>query len=171
MNWDSTVGFLSNFLAPQLEMERNYIRPPGSVEELQFLTSCSRCGDCKSACPEMVIELFAIQDGVKITGTPYLDFSNAACTFCNKCMEVCPTDALNRASLQEQLRIGTAEIDTSLCLGYQDVLCDYCVRACPIDGAINLIVGKPMIDTETCTGCGVCRLNCISEDRAIQIKP
>ncbi|MGJ7921558.1 4Fe-4S dicluster domain-containing protein [Neobacillus sp. LXY-4] len=171
LNWESTVGFLSNFLVPQMEVERTFIRPPGSSEELQFLTSCSRCGDCKKACPEQCIQLFSMSNGVKIAGTPYLDLTETACTFCKKCIEVCPTGALNERDERLNRSIGSATINRQFCLAYHDVMCDYCVRSCPVEGAIRLREGKPEIQFDLCTGCGICRQHCLSENKAISIIP
>src|SRR5207249_10260344 len=30
---------------------RRYFRPPGAADEIAFLASCTRCGDCMPVCP------------------------------------------------------------------------------------------------------------------------
>src|SRR2546430_15082407 len=30
---------------------RRYFRPPGAADEISFLASCPRCGDCVTVCP------------------------------------------------------------------------------------------------------------------------
>lgn len=169
LNFGATIEFLGNFLAPQLDMERTFFRPPGADDELQFLTLCNRCGLCKSSCPEGIIELFTIKDGAKIVNTPYIDPNKSPCTFCQKCIDVCPNDALNHENI---LKIGTAKIIPQNCLTYKDVMCDYCKYACPVDGAIQLFQGKPVVDESLCTGCGQCVAACISVDKkGIYISP
>lgn len=171
INWGATVGFLSNFIGTQLEEERDFFRPPGARGELDFLTSCNRCGNCKDSCPEGIIKLFTLSDGAKLLNTPYLKPNESPCTFCRTCIDVCPTNALSIAGLIEKPAIGSAVVINHHCLTFQDVMCDYCVRSCPESGAIELIDGKPSINIANCTGCGLCVENCISENKGIQIKP
>lgn len=166
LNLEAATGFLGNFLAPQLELERDFFRPPGAVNELEFLTTCNRCGRCKDQCPEKIINLFSISASPKLVNTPYLKPNESPCTFCQKCIEVCPTEAL---SLSRSMKIGTAKIMKNTCLGYKNVMCDFCVYSCPEKGAIQLQNGKPVINEELCTGCGQCVSACISEVKGIQI--
>ncbi|MBP2239773.1 ferredoxin-type protein NapF [Cytobacillus eiseniae] len=170
INWEATVGFLGNFIGTQLEQERDFFRPPGARSELDFLTSCNRCGKCKESCPESIISLFTLTDGAKLVNTPYLNPNENPCTFCNKCIEVCPTDALSLSGRLEIPAIGRAVIHPTSCLAFQEVMCDYCVRSCPEEGALTLINGKPMIQNEACTGCGLCVASCIAEQKGILIQ-
>lgn len=170
LNWDATVGFMKNILAPQLEQERNFFRPPGADDELQFLTSCSRCGKCKEICPENIIKLFSYNSGVKKAYTPYINPNESPCTFCEKCIDICPTDALSQNNLKENPSIGHAFIRTDICMAYHGTLCDYCVRACPVDGALNLDLFKPVLNLDYCTGCGLCASHCINESQSIYIQ-
>ena len=34
---------------------RRYFRPPGAADEISFLASCTRCGDCVTVCPVQAI--------------------------------------------------------------------------------------------------------------------
>lgn len=169
INWEATVGFLGNFIGTQLEQERDFFRPPGAREELDFLTSCNRCGKCKDSCPEGILNLFTLSDGAKILNTPYLNPNESPCTFCQSCIDACPTDALSLSGLLDNPSIGKAEILKHNCLTFKDVMCDYCFRSCPVKSAIELIDGKPSINEESCTGCGLCVTSCISEVKGIQI--
>ena len=169
INWGATVGFLGNFIGTQLEEERGFFRPPGAGSELNFLTACNRCEKCKDSCPEGIISLFSFTDGAKLLNTPYLNPNKSPCTFCRTCIDVCPTGALSISSLIEKPAIGKSVIRKNSCVTYQEVMCDYCIRSCPISGAIKLMDGKPVIN-EACTGCGICVANCISENKGIFIQ-
>ncbi|MCH6266799.1 4Fe-4S dicluster domain-containing protein [Neobacillus citreus] len=169
LNWESTIHFLGNFLAPAMELERDFIRPPGAGEELEFLTSCTRCSKCQEICPEQSIRLFALSDGAKLVNTPYMNLNESPCTFCMKCVEVCPTEALNLSDYQKCPYLGTVKVEKYSCLAYKQVMCDYCVRACPVNGAIRLEDGVPVVSKELCTGCGICITNCIAEGGALKV--
>lgn len=166
LNLEATVGFLGNFLAPQFDLDRDFFRPPGTNSELDFLTACNRCGLCKDACPEGIIKLFSLSQGAKLVNTPYMDPNENPCTFCNKCIDVCPTNALHH---EAKSSIGYACINTKTCLTYKDVMCDYCVYACPKENTLKLQDGKPVVNKENCNGCGICVAHCISEVKGIYI--
>jgi ferredoxin-type protein NapG len=85
----------------------DFFRPPGSCNELEFLTSCSRCGKCKEICPENSIRLFPLDSGVKLVNTPYLEPNITPCTLCTKCIVVCLTTSLNVADFAVTPSIGT----------------------------------------------------------------
>lgn len=170
LNLEATVGFLGNIIMPQIEQERNFFRPPGSGPELEFLTSCTRCTKCTEACPEKIIKMFPIHQGAKIANTPYIDPNEAPCTYCEKCIDSCPAGALSSINLSLQRSIGTAEVHEINCLAFKEIMCDYCVRSCPVEGAISLVEGKPCVNEQLCTGCGKCVESCISEDKGIFVK-
>lgn len=169
LNLESAIGFLGNFLVPQMEIERDFFRPPGACDELEFLTSCTRCGKCQEVCPEQCIRLFPLSCGAKLVNTPFLEPNESPCTFCQKCIEVCPTDALNLSEYKKRQSIGVVNVQNSECLGYQQVMCDYCVRACPVDGALTMENGVPVVSVQYCTGCGICVSSCIAEGSALRV--
>ncbi len=74
---------------------REPIRPPGAVEELEFLSKCIRCGKCLEICLYNAIELAAGDKSVSV-GTPFIVPRNAPCYLCMRCIEVCPTGALQK---------------------------------------------------------------------------
>ena len=83
------------------------IRPPGALDESQFLAACARCGKCAQVCPQKAIIMGKGDKGFSI-GTPYIEPREAACDLCLDCIEVCPTGAL-RPVIKEKVSMGTAE--------------------------------------------------------------
>lgn len=75
-------------------------RPPWAIDESQFLTLCTRCGDCFKACPNGLIKPAdrPEYDGSPIAGTPVLDLACGQCSYCGSCARACPTGALISAS-------------------------------------------------------------------------
>jgi ferredoxin-type protein NapG len=86
---------LSGFL-PLLYAQRQRLRPPGALDEQDFLASCIKCGQCVQVCPVQAIKLADLVDGVGV-GTPYIDARAQACDFsCDavQCILACPTGSL-----------------------------------------------------------------------------
>lgn len=72
------------------------LRPPGSLDERDFLSSCIKCGQCVQVCPVQAIKLGDLNDGFGV-GVPYIDPRRQACDFsCDavQCILACPTGAL-----------------------------------------------------------------------------
>jgi ferredoxin-type protein NapG len=72
------------------------LRPPGALDEADFLASCIKCGQCLQVCPVSAIRLGDLDDGYGI-GAPYIDARAQACDFsCDaiQCILACPTGAL-----------------------------------------------------------------------------
>ena len=59
------------------------LRPPGALEEVEFLSTCTRCKECGIACPYGVISVQPMDAGVG-AGTPYIDPN---IMFCHLCLE------------------------------------------------------------------------------------
>lgn len=80
-------------------MARNWekrMRPPGALDEHDFLASCIKCGQCVQVCPVDAIKLDDIVHGFG-NGVPYIDSRRQACDFsCDavQCVLACPTGAL-----------------------------------------------------------------------------
>jgi ferredoxin-type protein NapG len=236
---------LSGFL-PVAYAQRKRLRPPGALDEKDFLASCIKCGQCVQVCPVQAIKLADLADGYGV-GVPHIDAREQACDFsCDavQCILACPTGALTykkpaymsvrpgaklaqkpillakehdpEPTLNLTERIGVARLTRpESCLAMQgkgfkgqarganftgklrymsvdrwkpikvadhpyDVeLCDLCVQACPIKGAISLETvfapdgsqRKTPVVHEPCVGCGVCEMICPTEPASIEVMP
>ena len=162
--------------------------PPGAVGEgaCRFAALCVRCGKCMEACPYQALHTAGTNAGV-LVGVPCIDAREQACRLCADfpCIEACPTHALSSIQSRTDVRMGTAVIDEDRCLSFQGMRCEVCYRACPlIDEAISIdyrrregdaihAVFAPVINEQTCVGCGLCVERCVVSDPepAIRIEP
>ncbi|SCZ52450.1 ferredoxin-type protein NapF [Thiohalomonas denitrificans] len=146
----------AQFLRGDFSGAKRPIRPPGSVDEAIFVSRCSGCGDCISAC----------ETGALIRGRggfPALDFSRGECIFCSACADACPKGVITsdpEVSAQWDL---VAHIDGN-CLAKGGVICRTCGERCE-HGAIRfrLAVGGVALlqfDASACNGCGACVAPC-----------
>jgi ferredoxin-type protein NapG len=152
-----------------------YIRPPGARPELEFLLLCSRCDDCRNACPHGLIFSLPRAFAAAI-GTPALDLLHEACALCPDwpCIAACTTGALQPPSswgppgtLPVLARAG---IDEGECLPYRGPECGVCRDACPVPGALVFQDERPRIDPAHCVGCAACRVACPVEPKAVWIR-
>jgi ferredoxin-type protein NapG len=87
----SLLGYM-----PVARAWRIRMRPPGALEESDFLGSCIKCGQCVQVCPVQAIKLSDAEDGFGV-GVPHIDSRTQACDFsCDavQCVLACPTGAL-----------------------------------------------------------------------------
>ena len=161
------------------------LRPPGALDEPEFLSKCIQCLRCVDACPNHAIVTQPTSHKERIQSTPVIKPRRQACMLCNKvqgnylkCTEACPTGALKKTEKTPEnillaVKMGTAEIDKSLCYSYNNYICGTCYRACPFPGkAMTLgMWEKPEINEKVCVGCGLCERSCILYPQAIRVKP
>ena len=145
------------------------LRPPGAVDEATFLSKCTQCGDCITACPPKAIVKAPLMFRAA-AGTPMLDPATAGCQMCSDtpCITACPEGVL---SIEVPLRMGTARIDTQVCLAYRGTLCSLCHDRCPVPQAIRVDNGRPTVVEDLCTGCGTCQHVCPAPHNAVVILP
>jgi len=154
----------------------HWIRPPYALAELEFLLSCTRCGECISACPHQVIFPLESRLGAKVVNTPAMDLLNKACHLCEDwpCVTVCEPQSLVFPEVEEDTAIplpilAVAKVDTKTCLPYSGPECGACQGSCPVEGALVWEMERPRINQDICTGCAMCREVCIVEPKAIHI--
>ncbi len=168
------------------------LRPPAARQENEFLKSCIKCGQCVEACPFDTLLLAKPGDTMPI-GTPYFKPREIPCYMCTDipCVPVCPTNALDETLVLNEKKeldinkanMGIAVVDEESCIAFWGIQCDACHRACPLlDKAITLEyrqnnrTGKhayllPVVNSNYCTGCGLCEHACVTKKAAIYVLP
>ena len=158
-------------LAPEWR-RRGLVRPPGSVEESEFLGMCIRCQRCSQVCEAYCILLVGPGGGAA-EGTPDLVPETRGCTLCLECGKACPTGAIEELSDKALARMGTAVVDKELCVSHNGTgVCGACFTMCPLRGkAITQgLFNRPTVHTDRCVGCGLCEEACIVDrDKAIRV--
>jgi MauM/NapG family ferredoxin protein len=169
------------------------LRPPGVVNEPQFLERCLRCLQCVRSCPNGIIRITGPRSAPKGLAplaalesllTPHLEFGEYGCDYlCQVCQQVCPNFAIPLQTLAEKQNavIGRAVLAERDCVVFRDrTNCLVCEEVCPVPGkAIGIREGDataageklryPVVDTARCIGCGICEAACPSTPLAIRV--
>jgi ferredoxin-type protein NapG len=92
----SVVSGVGIYMAPKLKSDSLLLRPPGAVDEEDFLKLCIKCGQCLQVCPYDSILLEDIDGGASL-GMAYIDPHKRGCYLCEAfpCILACPTGALD----------------------------------------------------------------------------
>lgn len=149
-----------------IQEKPGWLRPPGAVQEDQFLERCTQCGDCIDACPHDAIEQLLVQE------TPGIYPGETPCQLCEDfpCIEACETDALIPLNQVQDVRMGVARVSKNICTVGNG--CNACVSKCPT-GAISMDFGSYLIavNEELCVGCGMCQYICgtVNDRAAIRV--
>lgn len=162
------------------------LRPPGALEEGEFLKKCLRCGRCAHVCPYEAVRMGRLKHGLAI-GTPVIVPREVPCYLCADlpCVKACPSAALDpELSDPLKVRMGTAVItERQECLSLKGLRCEVCYRACPaidkaltIENYLNVRTGRhaifePVVHKKHCTGCGICEKACVLGRPAIVVQP
>ena len=161
---------LLSWLRRVADSGRAPLRPPGAVPESEFQKKCIRCRKCIEICPYESIRAHHAESGLGM-GTPFIRPREIPCYLCMKCPPVCPSGALEPITEKTQVHMGVAEIDRSMCLAYNGVLCRACYERCPIyREAITLKEEVyPVVHPEKCVGCGICENVCPTDPPSIVV--
>ncbi|MDX9714999.1 MAG: 4Fe-4S binding protein [Dissulfurispiraceae bacterium] len=154
------------------------IRPPGSLEENEFLKRCVKCGECMKVCITNGLQPTLFEAGIEGIWSPLLVPRMGYCEYnCTLCGQVCPTGAIKKLTKQEkaETKIGLAMIDKNRCLPYtHGINCIVCEEVCPtpqkaiwfenaaaVDRKGNKVrLKQPRVDLDLCIGCGICEAKC-----------
>ena len=170
------------------------LRPPGALDEPDFLARCIRCGECMKVCPNNALHPTLTEAGLEglwsPTLVPRIGYCEPSCVLCS---EVCPTGAIWQITPKEKgwvvgvggaqnqpVRLGTAFYDRGRCLPWAMATeCIVCEEWCPVspkaiytqeaevvDSAGNAkVVKQPRVDPSKCVGCGACEYACPLQER------
>jgi len=170
------------------------LRPPGALDESEFLARCIRCGECMKVCPNNALHPTLREAGLEGLWSPTLVPRTGYCEpSCVLCSEVCPTGAIWQITPKEKgwvvglgdgrsqpVRLGTAFYDRGRCLPWAMATdCIVCEEWCPVspkaiyteDAQVIDSAGKvrtlkqPRVDPSRCVGCGACEYACPLQDR------
>ena len=79
------------------------LRPPGALDEPDFLARCIRCGECIKVCPNNALQPTLNEAGLEGLWTPTLVPRIGYCEpSCVMCSEVCPTGAIWQITPREK---------------------------------------------------------------------
>ena len=174
------------------------LRPPGALDEPEFLSRCIRCGECMKVCPNNALHPTLDEAGLEglwsPTLVPRIGYCEPSCVLCS---EVCPTGAIWQITPREKgwvvgvgaksqpVRLGAAFYDRGRCLPWAMATeCIVCEEWCPVspkaiyveeaqvvDSAGNTkTLKQPRVDPSRCVGCGACEFACpLQEHPAVYV--
>lgn len=155
-------GLLWSGYSHEVKASPLVLRPPGAIDEQDFLSACIKCGLCAEACKNRETNIdketgnakegtliMAKGGDSKLIGTPFFVPTQVPCYMCEDipCVPVCPSGALDITSVSNanaelninQARMGLAVVHKESCIAFWGIQCDACYRACPLmDEAITL---------------------------------
>ena len=159
------------------------IRPPGAVDEEEFLRRCIRCGECMKVCIGGALHPALSEAGVSGLWSPLLVARLGYCEYnCTLCGQVCPTGAIRELKVEPKRKevIGLAVIDKNTCLPFaRNEECLVCEEHCPTGKKAivfedrELLVNSevktlkfPRVVKKLCIGCGICETKCPLDGRS-----
>ena len=129
-------------------------RLPWVKNEASFVSKCTQCEQCITACEE---EIIVKGDG----GFPIVDFTKGECSFCEGCAQSCPENLFDLTvapAFSHKISINES------CLAKKSVECRSCSDMCETQAIrFQLVLGsaaQPQINLDVCNGCGGCVAAC-----------
>jgi MauM/NapG family ferredoxin protein len=148
-----------------------FIYPPGIKSPQAFLENCTQSYHCISVCPYEALQVYREDENDKRFGYPVIAPRNGGCHLCEDfpCISACQSQALHME--YKKRKLGTAVILENKCIAYHQTFCQSCIFNCPYSGEAIYAdsQGRPVVNEELCTGCGICTQSCPLEEAAIQI--
>ncbi len=146
----------------------DWLRPPGALDEVHFLESCTGCGDCVVACPHGSIRV------LKENETPVIYPDEKPCYLCNDfpCIAACEPEALQPVGAVNAVAMGIAVVSQRLCTAGQG--CNACLAQCPTRAIdMDFVSMSIHVDGDRCVGCGMCEYTCktVNDRIAIAVSP
>jgi polyferredoxin len=140
------------------------LRPPGALDEPDFLSRCIRCGECMKVCPNNALHPTLDEAGLEGLWTPTLVPRIGYCEpSCVLCSEACPTGAIWQITPQEKgwvvgvgasaaasqpVRLGTAFYDRGRCLPWALATdCIVCEEWCPVSPKAIYVQEAEVVDS------------------------
>ena len=141
------------------------LRPPGALDEPDFLARCIRCGECMKVCPNNALQPTLDEAGLEglwsPTLVPRIGYCEPSCVLCS---EVCPTGAIWLITPKEKgwvvglggapsaanqpVRLGTAFYDRGRCLPWAMATeCIVCEEWCPVSPKAIYVEEAQVVDS------------------------
>ena len=116
------AGGVGIALTSKAEAGEVFLRPPGALDEKDFLATCIKCGQCVQVCPYYTLSLLDITKG-SLVGTPYVDARDRGCYLCDllPCVLACPSGALDhKVGEAKDVKMGIAYLKRAdTCLAFR----------------------------------------------------
>jgi len=150
------------------EKKTSPVTPPGSTGIENFISKCTACSLCVSACPNNVLVPSFDQYGIAGIMQPHMDYHKGFCAYeCTRCLEICPTGALLPLlpEAKKLTKIGKAIFVRENCIvETEHTACGACAESCPTK-AVHMVpfIGNltiPETNDDICIGCGHCEHAC-----------
>jgi ferredoxin-type protein NapF len=123
--------------------------PPGALPVAEFNAQCTQCHLCIDACPMGILDKHE-------SGLPQLNIQYASCDGCGLCIEACDIGALLP---QTRFDTGLRPVFNASCINPVR-RCNQCVDSCTAQACTIGENWLPELDSERCTGCGECLVQC-----------
>lgn len=145
------------------------LTPPGSLSLKNLTQHCTGCQLCVSVCENHVLRP---SGNLMTLMQPVMSYDRGYCRpECTKCSEVCPAGAIKPITKADKsaIQIGHAVWVKDLCIvNAEGKSCGNCERHCPTK-SIQMVpkdpsdpksLQIPVVNVETCIGCGACEHLC-----------